>query len=106
VGWPGVRGERAVVMVRHNGGGDDYFRRGSTGVVVGSDEGGGGAPAVTGAEGASGGDGGGCDRGAGRKTTRWGPHVIERGWLTSWTDLAESWNRANSRRKKSFSNFF
>jgi hypothetical protein len=41
VGWPSVRGERAVVMVRHNGGGDDYFRRGSTGVVVGSDEGGG-----------------------------------------------------------------
>jgi hypothetical protein len=40
-GRPGVEGERAVAVVRHNGVGGGRFGRGWTGVVVGSDEGGG-----------------------------------------------------------------
>jgi hypothetical protein len=38
--------------------------------------------------------------GPGRKMTEWGPHVGERGRLAGWANRAESWNRANSRRKK------
>jgi hypothetical protein len=44
--------------------------------------------------------------GPGRKTTGWGLCVSERGRRAGWAGQAESWNQANSRRKKSFSNFF
>jgi hypothetical protein len=38
--------------------------------------------------------------GPGRKMTRQGLHVSERGQLVGWADRAGSWIRANSRRKK------
>jgi hypothetical protein len=98
----GVGGERVVAVVHHNGGGGSHFGRGLTWVVVGSDKGGGCSGRY------------GSGRGArrrrahareavaataiipGRKMNGWGPHVGERGRLAGW---AESWNRANSRRK-------
>jgi hypothetical protein len=36
---PGVGGEWAAAVVRHNGGGGGHFKRGSSRVLVGSDEG-------------------------------------------------------------------